>query len=241
MSMEVAFGEFRAGRPHGWLSRDHNKKGKQVVQTRFPPRHRRLTLARGTTSMSMAMVAHVRDFSKSKRDAKFLLLTIASYSNPHTGWAWPSLETLAHVTSFGKPYLLNMIQSLEALGDLEVRRGRGRGHSNHYRITLRYEPPPERSEQDNDDQLKGNPRENHFPREMVTERGEKVMEGVGKGNSSGYSKERLESKFLESLADEQVIDYDPDEWLMQNRYYGTHRVCGALHQPGTPCYLPPPP
>jgi hypothetical protein len=33
----------------------------------------------------------------------------------------------------------------------------------------------------------------------------------------------------------------PLEWAMQNRYYGMHRVCGALHQPGTPCYLLPAP
>jgi Helix-turn-helix domain len=83
--------------------------------------------------MSMGMVAHVRDFSKSKRDTKFLLLMLASYINPATGWAWPSLDTLAHVTGFGKPYLLKMIRGLEALGELEVRRGRG--HSNHYGVT----------------------------------------------------------------------------------------------------------
>jgi hypothetical protein len=33
--------------------------------------------------------------------------------------------------------------------------------------------------------------------------------------------------------------HPPPEWLMHNRYYGMHRVCGALHQPGTPCYLLP--
>jgi len=33
--------------------------------------------------------------------------------------------------------------------------------------------------------------------------------------------------------------HPPPEWLMHNRYYGMHRVCGALHQPGTPCYLIP--
>jgi Helix-turn-helix domain len=187
--------------------------------------------------MSMGMVAHVRDFSKSKRDTKFLLLTIASYINPTTGWAWPSLDTLAHVTSFGKPYLLKMIRSLEALGELEVRRGRGRGHSNHYRIMLCHEPPPERPEDDNNDHVKGNPRGNHFPGEKVIGEPKKVIEGGLNGNLSGYSKERLESRASEKVS-EKVIDHDADEWLMQNRYYGMHLVCGAMHQPGTPCYLP---
>jgi 5-methylcytosine-specific restriction endonuclease McrA len=30
---------------------------------------------------------------------------------------------------------------------------------------------------------------------------------------------------------------DPREWMMKGPVYGTHRVCGADHQPGTPCYL----
>ena len=183
--------------------------------------------------MSMEMVAHVRDFSKSKRNAKYLLLTIASYINPTTGWAWPSLDTLAHVTSFGKPYILKMIRGLEALGELKVQRGRGRGHSNHYRITMCHERLPESPR-------KGNSEENLFPGEKVIGESEKVIEGSLKGNPNGYSKETLERKFFENLAYEKVIDHHPDEWLMQNRYYGTHRVCGAMHQPGTPCYLPPP-
>src|SRR5262245_29919494 len=126
--------------------------------------------------MSMAMLAHVRDFSKSKRDAKFLLLTIASYVNPQTGWAWPSLDTLAHVISFGKPYLLNMIRGLEALGELKVQRGRG--HSNHYQITLCHELPPEAPQ-------KGNPRGDRFSEEKVMRGPEKGIEESLKGHLSG--------------------------------------------------------
>jgi hypothetical protein len=182
--------------------------------------------------MSMEMVAQVRDFSKSRGDARFLLTIIASYVNPYTGWAWPSLATLAHVTTKGKPYLLKLMHTLEALGELEVRRGRGRGHPNHYRITIGHEPPPL-------PRRKGNPSDDHFPGEKVIDPAEKVIETPEKGNPSDYSKERLERKLLERLAREKVIE-DPGEWLMKNRYYGTHRVCGADHQPGTPCYQPQP-
>jgi hypothetical protein len=42
-----------------------------------------------------------------------------------------------------------------------------------------------------------------------------------------------------SLAREQAKDPDLHEWAMKGPVYGTHRVCGADHQPGTPCYLPP--
>lgn len=183
--------------------------------------------------MSMEMVAQVRDFSKSRGDAKFLLLTLASYVNPLTGWAWPSLLTLAHVTGFGKPYILKMLQALEALGELEVRRGRGRGHANHYRMTIHHEPPPA-------PRRKGNPRENLLSEEKVIGGAEKVIEDPEKGNPSDYSKERLERKDLETGAREKVIE-DAGEWVMLNRYYGRHLLCGANHQPGTPCYLAPPP
>jgi hypothetical protein len=151
--------------------------------------------------MSMEMVAQVRDFSKSRGDARFLLTIIASYINPQLGWAWPSLDTLAHVTTKGKPYLLKLIGALEALGELEVRRGRGRGHPNHYRVTIHHEPPPA-------PRRKGNPSDNHFPEEKVIDPAEKVIEAPGKGNPSGYSKERLERKLLETVAREKVID-DP--------------------------------
>jgi hypothetical protein len=190
--------------------------------------------------MSMEMVAQVRDFSKSRGDAKFLLLTIASHINPQLGWAWPSLETLAHEITKGKPYTIKLIRALEALGELEVRRGHGRGHANHYRVTIWHEPPRARSAPANPDQPKGNPSDDHFPEEKVSGRAEKVIEDPEKGNPSGYSKERLERKDLETGAREKVIE-DVDEWIMKNAIYGTHLACGADHQPGTPCYLLPRP
>jgi hypothetical protein len=184
--------------------------------------------------MSMEMVAQVRDFSKSRGDARFLLTIIASYVNPYTGWAWPSLATLAHVTTKGKPYLLKLMHALEALGELEVRRGHGRGHPNHYRITICHERPPEPRE-------KGNPSDDHFPGEKVIGEAEKVIDALEKGNPSDNPKEILERKFLERVAPEKVINQHPGEWVMENRVYGWHRVCGHKHQPGTPCYPLPPP
>jgi hypothetical protein len=185
--------------------------------------------------MSMTMVAQVRDFSKSRGDARFLLTMIASYVNPHTGWAWPSLATLAHVTTKGKPYLLKLIHALEALGELEVRRGRGRGHPNHYRITIGYEPARDAPE-------KGHRSENLSLEEKVILNTEKVIHGWRKGNPSGYSKGVLHTlkEILESGGRGEKVTEDKDpadqgEWIMKNRYYGTHRVCGADHQPGTPC------
>ena len=84
--------------------------------------------------MSMSTVAQVRSSSKSHGSARTLLLVIASHVNPDTGWAWPSLETLARETAVTMQHVIRLIRSLEALGELDVRRGHGRGHTNFYRI-----------------------------------------------------------------------------------------------------------
>jgi Helix-turn-helix domain len=84
--------------------------------------------------MSMSTVAQVRSSSKSTRSARTLLLVIASHVNPDTGWAWPSLATLARETAVTMQHVIRLIHHLEALGELEVRRGHGRGHVNFYRI-----------------------------------------------------------------------------------------------------------
>jgi hypothetical protein len=84
--------------------------------------------------MSISTVAQVRSSSKSTRSARTLLLVIASHVNPDTGWAWPSLATLARETAVTVQHVIRLIRGLEALGELEVRRGHGRGHVNFYRI-----------------------------------------------------------------------------------------------------------
>jgi hypothetical protein len=82
----------------------------------------------------MTMVAQVRSSSKSHGSARTLLLIIASHVNPDTGWAWPSLDTLAHETGLQRRRTIDLIHLLERLGELEVRRGQGRGHVNFYRV-----------------------------------------------------------------------------------------------------------
>ena len=84
--------------------------------------------------MSMSTVAQVRSSSKSHGSARTLLLVIASHVNPDTGWAWPSLDTLAHETGLQRRRTIDLIHLLEGLGELEVRRGHGRGHVNFYRV-----------------------------------------------------------------------------------------------------------
>jgi hypothetical protein len=54
--------------------------------------------------------------------------------NPDTGWAWPSLDTLARETSLQRRRTIDLIHLLEDIGEIEVRRGHGRGHVNFYRV-----------------------------------------------------------------------------------------------------------
>jgi len=105
--------------------------------------------------MSDRIVADVRRFSKSTGYAKFLLVIIASHINPKADYAHPSLDTLAREVTLSKPTVLKLILILEALGELEVERGHGRGHSNHYRITIAHEASDERPAEDDPDQAKG--------------------------------------------------------------------------------------
>ena len=86
--------------------------------------------------MSISTVAQVRSSSKSTRSARTLLLVIASHVNPDTGWAWPSLDTLAEETACTRRHVIRLVAQLETLGELEVRRGHGRGHVNFYRVLV---------------------------------------------------------------------------------------------------------
>ena len=86
--------------------------------------------------MSISTVAQVRSSSKSHGSARTLLLVIASHVNPDTGWAWPSLDTLADEIARTRRHVIRLIAELETLGELEVRRGHGRGHVNFYRVDL---------------------------------------------------------------------------------------------------------
>jgi hypothetical protein len=194
--------------------------------------------------MSDRIVADVRRFSKSTGYAKFLLMTIASHIHPQAAYGFPALDTLARETTLSKPTVIKLIGVLEALGELEVQRGHGRGHSNHYRVTIAHEVPPERWEEDNDDQPKGKPKLYLLTPEKVKAEREKVNKYPGKGQPSVNSKEVLrtsqDNTQRGALEIEKVNALDATEWIMHNPVYGLHQRCGHLHQPGTPCYRPQP-
>jgi hypothetical protein len=113
--------------------------------------------------MSEQSVSDVRAYSKSTGFAKFLLVIIASHVHPKAVYAYPSLDTLARETTLSKPTVIKLIAALIALGELEVIRGHGRGHSNRYRITIAHEAIPDRPAEDDIDQPKGKAPSDHHP------------------------------------------------------------------------------
>jgi helix-turn-helix protein len=92
--------------------------------------------------MSDAMVAYVRTRSKSTGMAKFLLVLLASHHNHLTGLCNPSLDTLAWEFTRSKAYVIKLLHQLEQLGELQILRGHGRTHVNHYIFTLPDEERP---------------------------------------------------------------------------------------------------
>jgi hypothetical protein len=191
--------------------------------------------------MSDRMVANVRRFSKATGYAKFLLLTIASHIHHQAVYAFPSLDTLARETTLSKPTVIHLIRTLEALGELEVRRGHGRGHPNRYRVTLDHEAPPEGSPEDDDDPPKGKPMLDLLKPEKVKAEVEKVNDPPEKGQASVDPKEVLRTfknntergslvkvKGQDRTTDEPEYEY----WYNHNPW---HRPCGTYHLRGQPC------
>jgi hypothetical protein len=74
--------------------------------------------------------------SAARGAAKFVLLALASFADDY-GRCWPSLTTLVARTRHDRRTVQRSIRQLEALGELAVASGRGRGGVSHYTITVR--------------------------------------------------------------------------------------------------------
>jgi Helix-turn-helix domain len=84
--------------------------------------------------MAISTVAHVRQSSKSIGSARLLLLILASHVSPTSGYAWPSVPTLAFETKLSVRHVYRLIKRLESLGELAVERRPG--CVNRYRIAV---------------------------------------------------------------------------------------------------------
>ena len=100
-----------------------------MLATLAGPRHRQPHRIRETSIDVRPKRIRCRAYSKSTGYAKFLLMTIASHLYYKAAYAYPSLDTLARETTLSKPTVIKLIAVLIALGELEVIRGHGRGHT----------------------------------------------------------------------------------------------------------------
>lgn len=70
--------------------------------------------------MSVQATTWVWEHSKSKGNARLVLLAIADAADAHGGNAWPSQDTLAHMARVSTRTVRRLVTDLEALGELEV-------------------------------------------------------------------------------------------------------------------------
>jgi hypothetical protein len=69
---------------------------------------------------------------------------LASFVNRKTGLAWPAHETIAERLGASRSGVKKAIRRLVLAGYLEVKEGRGRTHSNHYRLRQKKGPSQDR-------------------------------------------------------------------------------------------------
>jgi hypothetical protein len=159
-----------------------------------------------------------------------LLVVLAHHHNAKTGLCCPGHALLGRELLIGKRQVIRLVHSLEKDGWIDVVPGQGRGRLSLYRIKL---PPPDVIHRKGD-----------ISRTDAGRKGDiSGPEGPRKGDILGHvpitvvehDREKTEQVDAVARAPE-ATSPDPDAWVMLNRTYGLHLVCGANHQPGTPCY-----
>ena len=58
--------------------------------------------------------------------AKLVLIAIADHINDETGYGWPSMSRLAHISGIHKTNVLRWVMWLESEGHISIQRKRGR-------------------------------------------------------------------------------------------------------------------
>lgn len=84
--------------------------------------------------MCNSAITWVFQNSTAKNSERLMLLAIADSVNDDTGTAWPSVETLAAKVNVKERQAQNLIQALEGLGELHVKRAIGRRNTSTYQI-----------------------------------------------------------------------------------------------------------
>jgi hypothetical protein len=89
--------------------------------------------------MAISVMSRVWEHSQAGGTELLLLLAIADYSDER-GYAYPSVPTLSRKIRMSSRNTQYLLQKLEASGELEIKRGAGRGGSNLYRVKILHPP-----------------------------------------------------------------------------------------------------
>lgn len=68
---------------------------------------------------------------------KLVLLALADWINPATGYCWPKVATIAKKTGLSTRQVQRIISKLKRDGTISVEPGSGRGHASRYRLHLK--------------------------------------------------------------------------------------------------------
>lgn len=92
--------------------------------------------------MSAAALVAVDRFSEARGYARLIAYALAGHSDRETGWAWPSIRTLADENGIHPETVGAALARLEELGELHIEHGIGR-RRNRYRLRLEGVPGSE--------------------------------------------------------------------------------------------------
>ncbi len=85
--------------------------------------------------MSVQAISWVLENSESRLGARLVLISIANHASHDGDSAWPSIATIAAETGLSERQVQYAIPELEALGELRVERGGGRGNTHKFFLT----------------------------------------------------------------------------------------------------------
>ena len=85
--------------------------------------------------MSVRIMSEVWKHSRAEGSQLLLLLAIADHADDE-GKAFPKIENLAMKCRQEKRNIKYLLKSLEGIGELVIKRGRGRGNRSQYTVTV---------------------------------------------------------------------------------------------------------
>lgn len=98
------------------------------------PTHPAFPLVGG--DLSVQAISWVLDHSESTLGSRLVLIAIANHAKSDGTGAWPSVRLIAKEARLSRRDVQYCLRDLESIGELETRKGGGRGRSNLYSLPV---------------------------------------------------------------------------------------------------------